>query len=100
VPFLMAYTALIDGPFVDAIPVVISAVLGIYLLSAGISGYLRRATAWYEQVVLIAGGVLLIAPGIVTNLIGLGLGLAIYVLQRLRPGRPSGDRAPAEGSLA
>lgn len=100
VPFLMAYTALIDGPFVDAIPVVISAVFGIYLLSAGMSGYLRRATAWYEQVVLIAGGVLLIAPGIVTNLIGLGLGLAIYVLQRLRPGRPSGDRAPAEGSLA
>ncbi|MQA62754.1 MAG: TRAP transporter fused permease subunit [Actinophytocola sp.] len=100
VPFLMAYTALVDGPVADAIPVVITAVLGIYLLSAGMSGYLRRPTIWYERAVLLAGGVLLIAPGVVSNLIGLGLGVAIYFIQRLRPERSSDEVAPAGGNGA
>jgi TRAP transporter 4TM/12TM fusion protein len=98
VPFLMAFTPLIDGPVADAVPVVISAVLGIYALSAGMSGYLRRRATWYEQVLLLAGGVLLIAPGIITNVIGAALAVAAYVIQRLRPGRPSGEAALAEGS--
>ena len=94
VPFLMAYTALIDGPVADAVPVVISAVIGIYVLSAGMSGYLRRRTSVWEQWLLIVGGCLLIAPGILTNAIGLAIGLAIWFLQKLRP--EGGPREKAE----
>lgn len=97
VPFLMAYTALIDGPVADAVPVVISAVIGIYVLSAGMSGYLRRRTSVWERWLLIGGGILLIAPGLPTNLIGLAIGVAVWVLQKLRPqGGPREKAEPAE----
>lgn len=100
VPFLMAYTALVDGPFAEAIPVVISAVAGIYLLSAGMSGYLRRRTTWYEQWALIIGGCLLIAPGMLTNAIGLAIGLAIWGLQRLRPEGGPNEKEPSREARA
>lgn len=91
VPLLMAYTALVDGPWLDAVPVVVSALAGLYALTAGMSGFLRRQTSWYEQWLLLIGGGLMIAPGMVTNAIGLAVALAAYVTQRVRPdvgGRP------------
>lgn len=100
VPFLMAFTPLIDGPFADAVPVVISAVIGIYVLSAGMSGYLRRPMPWYGQSVLLLGGILLIAPGTVTNLTGFGIAAVVYVVQLLRHGRATPESAQAEESRA
>jgi len=58
------------------------------------SGYLRRRTSVWEQWLLIVGGCLLIAPGILTNAIGLAIGLAIWFLQKLRP--EGGPREKAE----
>ena len=36
---------------------------------------------WYERVLAVAGGLLLIYPGIVTDLIGLGLAAVVIVVQ-------------------
>lgn len=86
VPFLMAYSPLIDGPWQDAIPVVITALIGIYALMAGFAGYLRQPTSVVERSLLIVGGCLMIAPGWLTNGIGVALIAAVFVLQRVRPG--------------
>ena len=85
VPLLMAYTPLVTGPVVDVIPVVISAIFGIYFLTAGMERFLRRDATWYEQIILLAGGGLLIAPGMLTNLTGLAVAVVAYVLQRVNP---------------
>ena len=85
VPLLMAYTPLVTGPVSEVIPVVVSAMFGIYALTAGMSGYLRRDTTWYEQALLLIGGLLMIAPGMVTNGIGLTVAVSAYLLQRVRP---------------
>lgn len=85
VPLLMAYTPLVTGPVIEVIPVVISAMLGIYALTAGMEGYLRRDTTWYEQGILLLGGGLMIAPGMLTNVIGLAIAIAIWLVQRFRP---------------
>jgi TRAP transporter 4TM/12TM fusion protein len=98
VPFLMAYSPIIDGPFGDAVPVVGTAVVGIFALCAGMSGYLRRETRWWERSLLLIGGGLLIAPGFLTNSAGLALTVAAYLLQRVTPG-PSHE-APASGARA
>jgi TRAP transporter 4TM/12TM fusion protein len=100
VPFLMAYTALVDGPVRDAVPVVISAVLGIYALSAGISGYLRRRTTWYEQWALIIGGCLLIAPGLATNAVGLVVAALVWLLQTFVGRGSRNETTDTEGSRA
>lgn len=100
VPLLMAYTTLVTGPAVSAIPVVVSAAIGIYALTAGMTGYLRRDTTWYEQAVLLIGGGLMIAPGMLTNALGVAIAIAAYVMQRLRPqlGSRSGGAAGAPAS--
>lgn len=93
VPFLMAYSPLIDGPWQAAVPVVITALIGIYGLCAGFAGYLRRRTTVPERLLLLVGGGLLIAPGMLSNVIGLALLVAVYVLQRAFP--QAGKRLPA-----
>jgi TRAP transporter 4TM/12TM fusion protein len=85
VPLLMAYTTLVTGPWQSAIPVVISAIAGLYALAAGMTGFLKRDTIWYEQGLLLIGGLLMIAPGIVTNAIGLAVAIGAYLLQRMKP---------------
>jgi TRAP transporter 4TM/12TM fusion protein len=85
VPLLMAYTTLVTGPWQSAVPVVISAIAGLYALAAGMTGFLKRDTLWYEQGLLLIGGLLMIAPGIVTNAIGLAVAIGAYLLQRMKP---------------
>jgi TRAP transporter 4TM/12TM fusion protein len=98
VPFLMAYSPIIDGPFGDAVPVVGTAVVGIFALCAGMSGYLRRPTRSWERALLLIGGGLLIAPGFLTNAVGLALTVAVYLLQRATPGPE--QESPASGARA
>lgn len=93
VPLLMAYTPLIDGPWQAAAPVVVTALIGIYGLMAGFAGYMRRVTTIFERVLLLVGGGLMIAPGMVTNGAGLAILVAVYVLQRVFP--MAGPRPPA-----
>jgi TRAP transporter 4TM/12TM fusion protein len=85
VPLLMAYTTLVTGPWQSAVPVVISAIAGLYALAAGMTGFLKRDTIWYEQWLLLIGGGMMIAPGVVTNAIGLAVAIGAYVLQRIKP---------------
>ena len=51
-------------------------------LAAGLMGYLRRPCALWERGVLIVAALLLIKPGYVSDAIGLGLLVLLYVLQR------------------
>jgi TRAP transporter 4TM/12TM fusion protein len=95
VPFLMAYSPLITGPWQDAVPVVITGLMGIYGLSAGFSGYLRRRTTILERLLLITGGILLIVPSMMSNGVGLALLIVAYALQRFVQGPPEGEDAPA-----
>ena len=39
---------------------------------------------WYERIVSIAGGLLLIYPGLATDLIGLALVAAVLIIQLVR----------------
>ena len=61
----------------------ISAIVGIVGLVSGVGGYLLRRTTLLERVLLIAGGLLLLAPGLVADVAGLGLCGAAVALQFL-----------------
>lgn len=93
VPFLMAYSPLVTGPWQDAIPSVITGVIGIYILSAAFSGYLRRRTTIVERLLLLVGGIMLIVPEMLSNGLGVAILVLVYVLQRVLPG-PERRRRP------
>lgn len=93
VPFLMAFSPLVDGPWSAVVPVVLTAVAGIYALTAGMSGYLLRDTYRWEQLLLLVAGVLLIVPGYRPEVAG-GVLLAALLVLHWRT-RPRSAPAPA-----
>ena len=50
-------------------------------MSASLEGFILHHMKWYERIVSLVGGLLLIYPGIVTDLVGLGLVSVVILLQ-------------------
>ena len=72
VPFVSVYSPalLLIGSSVSIVWAIGTATVGIFGLSLGIEGYLNRHLAFWERILLGAGGVLLIDPGLATDVIG------------------------------
>jgi TRAP transporter 4TM/12TM fusion protein len=75
VPFIFIFspTLLLIGTFPDIILAVITSIIGIYALSSGLEGYLLHPANPLQRVLALAGALTLIHPGLLTDLIGIGL---------------------------
>jgi len=65
----------------DVVLIIITSVVGIFAVSAALEGWLLRGMTWYERAVCLIGGLMLIIPGIATDVIGLALVAAVVVYQ-------------------
>ena len=85
VPYIFAYSPAML--FVDVtsvfkvIQIVLSALLGIFGVAAALNGYILRKASWLERILLFAGGLTLMIPGTISDLIGLVLIGGIVLLQ-------------------
>ena len=61
--------------------IVASSCVGMFGLAAGIEGYMRRRIALPWRLAAIAGGLLLIDPGFLTDIIGFSLIALVTVTQ-------------------
>ncbi|WP_337442359.1 hypothetical protein [Caldalkalibacillus thermarum] len=52
-------------------------------MAAAVEGWLVRQTLWYERLLLLAGSLTLIKPGLYTDTIGIFLLGVAYLLQKL-----------------
>ncbi len=86
IPYVFAYNnALIfigDFNFFDVASITISASLGMLSIAAGLMGYLIHDLKWFSRVLLVIGGLLMVIPGTVTDLMGLALLVAVFLLQK------------------
>jgi TRAP transporter 4TM/12TM fusion protein len=73
-----------DTSLMEAAIASISAIVGIVAIVSGVGGYLRQPTTLVERALLIAAGLLLLAPGYTADAVGVGLGLAALALQLVR----------------
>jgi len=89
VPFMFVYAPalLLDGSFAEIAITAVASALGVVALAAGIGGYLVRATTVAERTLLIAAGVLLVVPGIATDVAGVLFLGGVWVKQRLALGK-------------
>ena len=69
-------------PFIQALPVVVSAVIGILCLASAVQGYLIEKTNIIERVLLAIAALSLLNPGLVSDAVGLAVLIGIYVLQK------------------
>lgn len=64
---------LIDTVWYEVIQIICTSLIGMLGVSACMTGYLMGKTAWWERILLLAGGLMLIIPGLITDLCGIGL---------------------------
>ena len=67
----------------EVVLICITSCVGIFAVSASLEGYFLHHMAWYERIVCAVGGLLLIYPGWVTDLIGVALVGVILLVQLL-----------------
>ena len=85
VPYVFALNPamlFIDTTAGEVILICITSLAGIFAVSAALEGFLLQHMSWPQRLVSLAGGLLLIYPGLVTDSIGLGL-VALVVAAQL-----------------
>ena len=84
VPYVFALNPamlFVDTTAGEVILICLTSLIGIFGVSAGLQGYVLKRMPWWERVLGIVGGLLLIYPGIVTDVVGLVLVGGVVVLQ-------------------
>ncbi len=87
VPYVFALNPallFIDTTAIDVVLIVITSLIGIFAVSASLEGYLLRNMAWYQRIISLVGGLLLIYPGWVTDSIGVALVAVVLILQLIK----------------
>ncbi len=86
VPYVFALNPamlFIDTSFFEVVLICITSLIGIFGVSTSLEGYFLHHMRWYERILTAVGGLLLIYPGIVTDVIGLALVGATLLIQLL-----------------
>ena len=86
VPYIFAMNPamlFIDTTAVQVVSICITAVIGIYGVAAGLSGYMVAPMNPLLRVMSVAGGLTLLIPGTLTDVIGIVLLVAVVVLQKV-----------------
>ncbi len=86
-PALIMVDKIVDSkviflPFIEALPVIVSAVIGILCLASAVQGYLISKTNFIERILLAGAALSLLNPGLTTDAIGLVVLIGIYLIQR------------------
>ncbi len=87
VPYIFAYNPVMLFENVDGwwhiVQISITAVMGLFGIAAALNGYLYRHIHWLLRLVLVAGGLGMMIPGTLTDVIGFALVAAVIVYQKL-----------------
>ena len=84
VPYVFALNPamlFIDTSAPEVALICITSLVGIFAVSASLEGYFLHHMKWYERIICVVGGLLLIYPGVVTDAIGFGLVAVILLAQ-------------------
>ncbi|WP_439572864.1 TRAP transporter permease [Phreatobacter sp.] len=88
VPFMFFYSPLLlgQGSFLQVAPVFATAVIGVMLLACATEGWAGRPIGWLLRLPLLAGALFLIVPEGISDIIGIGIAVAVFAVARLMPG--------------
>ncbi len=84
---------MIDTTFFAVAQNVGTALLGMYSLSGGLTGFVQDRCTWYERIIFIAAGLGMIIPGTLTDVAGLATVGIMIALQLARVRRRSAAKA-------
>ena len=74
VPYIFSYSPAMlfinVGSWLEVVQIILSALLGLFGIAAALNGHLFRHIPWVFRLALVAGGLCMMVPGTVTDLIG------------------------------
>ncbi len=86
VPYIFVYSPKMLGigaTFLDMLTIFLTSAVGIIGVSAGVMGYLTRTMHIWERPLFIIGGILLVTPGGITDLIGAAILVGGFFIQKI-----------------
>ena len=84
VPYAFALSPsmlLIDTTAMEVILITITSLIGIASVSAAMEGYIMGNLNWFQRILMLVGGLMMIYPGAMTDAIGIALSGAVVVLK-------------------
>ncbi|WP_276819226.1 TRAP transporter permease [Mailhella massiliensis] len=86
IPFMFAYqpALMLQGDALTVGRAVVTSIVGVLGLSGGMQGYFVSRCHFWERLLLIAGGLMLIDSGSMTDVIGVALMAGVGILQWIR----------------
>lgn len=84
VPYMLVLNPqmiLIDMTVIGIFQVILTSLLGMLGIGSSLMGYLIKPNRAFENVILLLGGLLMVYPGSISDLIGLILILTIFIIQ-------------------
>lgn len=86
VPYICALSPamlLIDAGPVEVVMIVITSLIGIFGVAAGLSGFVYRTMNPLMRILIVVGGITLLIPGTMTDVIGLVIVVGVILIQRM-----------------
>ena len=83
IPYMFALNPkmiMIGGSFWEALPMVVTAILGLVGIGGGFIGYLNGPLSMPLRLLSFAGGICMVLPGAMTDILGAALVLAVVLL--------------------
>ena len=84
IPYIFAYSPallFIDTNAIEVVQIVMTSFGGMFGVAAGLEGFMFRRLNPFMRVIAIGGGLLMIIPGLVTDLVGVGILVLLIVMQ-------------------
>jgi TRAP transporter 4TM/12TM fusion protein len=85
-PYMFVYgpELLMVGSWPDIALALVTSIIGVFLLAASVQGYFLKKAVLWERIMLFVAALLLIKPGIFTDLLGIAGGLLVLGSQLMR----------------
>ncbi len=86
VPFMFVFdkALLLDGTIPVIIRVIITSLIGVYLIAAAVQGYFRSKINWIERAIAFAGGLMLVYPSVPTDILGVACLAGLFLSSFIR----------------
>ena len=84
-PYMFVYNTellLLDTPIATGLRVAITAIIGVFLISVAVEGFLYANVSVVLRAAALVGAYLLIDSGMVTDLIGVAIAVVLFVIQK------------------
>ncbi|MGE5604826.1 MAG: TRAP transporter permease [Bacteroidota bacterium] len=72
---------LIDTSFPKVVQIIITSTIGMFAISGGLEGFMTKKMPWWERALAVIGGLALIDPNLITDLIGIVIIVFIFIQQ-------------------